>query len=214
MLKPRDLCPGLSICVFLGTLAVGTIGSGTAAGVKARPNSRAACPVKVSWQGKRAIVVLDEALQRSLRRHYPGWALPPLSLYDPDVRSRYESEPERGVPFACCGDFDGNGLADAALILRRRRTHWLVVVFHQTRRGVFRPYPIDRWNGKGDVDDALQMTIEQYPRGPVTYLIGGPDMQTATRSIRHDGIFEFNDEGYGRVYYFTRGRYRWLEAGD
>jgi hypothetical protein len=57
-------------------------------------------------------VSLAPALQRVVQRRFPGYALPRVEWFDLDLVAE--------MPFACVGDFDGNGLRDAALLLHKR----------------------------------------------------------------------------------------------
>lgn len=55
-----------------------------------------------------------------LRSRFPGWRLMPTADFDDHVvRCVRERFGETAIPGRCSGDFDGNGLRDMALILRR-----------------------------------------------------------------------------------------------
>src|SRR5260370_31554237 len=84
------------------------------------------------------------------------------------------------MDFACVGDFDGNGLPDAAFYLTNRhkglpnrRARWLFVAFHQTSPGSFRPHILERRpdpstkrNETEDRPDTFNdYSIDRKPRG-------------------------------------------------
>src|SRR5690349_14170891 len=109
--------------VFLaGTLAI----RGQAASDSGTHHTKAPPPVKWLSNGQ---AVLSPSLRQSLVQHFPGF---------------------HRVGDICTGDFDGNGLEDAALYLSDRRrglsphqSTWLLVALHQTASGAFLAFVAD-----------------------------------------------------------------------
>ena len=75
---------------------------------------------------------LSPRLSDYLRKKFPGHSvLKPQEATEANLRFA-TSELGQPSPFLCHGDFDGNGLEDAAVILREEATHKLkVVAIHQ-----------------------------------------------------------------------------------
>ena len=153
--------------------------------------------------------VLCPTLVRLIRQQFPGFHLPK------------SEEP------ACAGDFDGNGLPDAAVYLTdrrsgvpKRRSRWLFVAFHQIAPGSFRAFVIERRPDPSvdqhpdedrpcDFDD---YSIERKSRGSrLRYNVGR--YGEATMRLQHDGIAEYFSESE-QVYHFRRGRYRHVEIAE
>jgi hypothetical protein len=178
-------------------------------------------PMIVTRQGHEVTVALATAVRTALRRYYPGFSLPSLRAYDPEwqrdalgvnLADEYRAQWNLAAPFACLGDFDGNGLPDVALLVHKQHTQWRLVAFHQTRHGTFRPYQLSRWTTKVP-DRHLEEGIVRVPKGPITYLTGRPSLGLATMRLRHDGINFYSEEG-GLTYYFRQGRYQSVHTGD
>ena len=187
-------------------------------------------PLRVVRRGRQLVVVLGPALRKAVDRYYPGYSLPPFGDYHP--WDQYWELRGHSVSFACVGDFDGNGLPDAALYLmqprrvpsrrigpgRVRRRRWLFVAFHQTREGDFQPVLIQRrWDPEFWVNEYTEAYnrftdyhMSRKPRGSkLTYPTGR--YSVGTMRLRRDGISEISDDGEAQtVYYLHRGRYRWV----
>jgi hypothetical protein len=177
-------------------------------------------PVKVTRTGAALTVTLAPALQRALQKHVPGFALPRLDEFDPEMLTYLrKAHKEPFAPFACTGDFDGNGLPDAALFVRDRKDRWVFVAFHQAPNARFTPYRI---HGGGTPmrllsSDRVAEFIALQPKGRVRYLIPVSDpvnLRPATMSLKHDGILFAWFETASHVYYFAKGKYRCVITGD
>jgi hypothetical protein len=124
-----------------------------------------------------------------------------------------EGHPKLFVPFACVGDFDGNGLPDVALMLKNNHRRWLFVAFHQTHRGTFRPYRIDarQWSHDQLIDSSgkVEIIFEALPLGKYF-----PEALHLKHDDRRDGIHSVRDAEASRLFYFRDGRYRWLQTSD
>jgi hypothetical protein len=170
-------------------------------------------PMRVVHSGKKVGITLAPALQRTLRRHFPGFSIPSCEDYDPalvhGLQEAYQAEGRSApyVPFACVGDFDGNALPDIALLLKNRHGECLLVALHQTSRGTFRSYRLDHWKQRDASSDSgkMELYLERTPSGEVRYIAGHGE--SASMQLNHDGITEGLAEASTKLYYFRRGRY-------
>jgi hypothetical protein len=175
-------------------------------------------PVRVVSRADNASVIVAPALQRAIHQHFPGYAIPPMWAFDPDL-IRYLSKESEGPgtpPQACVGDFDGNGRLDAALFLSNQRQDWLLVAFHQTVHGSFQPYRLDYWPSREvrRTDDGhVTLYLAKSPAGSTEGYIGRHDQSAALR-LKHDGITEGILETSSKLYFFRRGRYRHVWTSD
>jgi hypothetical protein len=167
-------------------------------------------PVRVTGRGAAATVVLAPGLQRALRRHFAGYAVPTSSDYAPGLIASLPGAGQRpSVPFACWGDFDGNKRTDVALLLKKQPDRWLVVAFHQTSQGVFQPYQLDRSRGR-----QLRSFIERRPPGTVTFFVSGSDdVHVDAVDLQHDSISWAHPPGETEVFYFKGRKYRSVIPG-
>jgi hypothetical protein len=167
-------------------------------------------PVRITREGSTLVVVPAPTLRQSMRHYFPGYGLPPLTAFDPELRKGFSRvrplEGEPAMSFVGVGDFDGNGLPDVALFLRNRQNQWLLVAFHQTYRGTFRPYRLARRKPLGLFD----CWITRHPPGRLrSYMSEGSEDNRATARSKHDWIEEEDDEATENFgYYFEKGRYR------
>jgi hypothetical protein len=107
------------------------------------------------------------------------------------------------------GDFNGDGVADAALLLKRRRRA-LLVALHGSREGRFTGHRLQR----GRWSEGL-FILQQGP-GPLvhnSYQANGV-AETATRTLAADAICFSAVDTAARVYYFQDGRYQAVELGE
>jgi hypothetical protein len=176
----------------------------TSGGRSATVPSPHAAPVRellqVQRSGKRLRVTLAPGIEQALHRRFPGYRVTDFGGFHPDIRTDLtERHPEPLVPFAGVGDFDRNGRPDVALLLKNRRRQWLLVAFHQTDRGTFRPYRIAPiWTH--DPAARAYFFIEVLP--------------LRHSGIRGTGIHVVWVEAASRLYYFRSDRYRYLQTSD
>lgn len=167
-------------------------------------------------KGSKLIITLVPALHQAIRRHFPGYELPPITA-DPELRKSLSmSNPPSGEPafsLICVGDFDGNGLPDVALFLKNRHNQWLLVALHQTYRGEFRPYRLARPEPLSNGQFACWIIRHRPGRVQPYWTEKGEETERAVRS-KHDWIEE-EDEGAteNTGYYFKGGRYRSVHLG-
>src|SRR2546426_667210 len=102
-------------------------------------------PMQVVREGGNGTITLASGVRRAVHRYFPGFRVASSVDFEPDLVNNSEEnhqtagKPAPSVPFACVGDFDGNGLPDIALLLRDRRRRWYLVGLHLTTSGTFQP---------------------------------------------------------------------------
>lgn len=177
-------------------------------------------PVSVEVKDGRVGVTFAPALQRALRRNFPGCVLPVNEDFSHGMDSDVPEYVRRPFAFfATNGDFDGDGMTDAAILLKTRTNTWVVAAFHQTSPGRFKPYIVEHWNQKDWNDEAvgddgrLGFYIHRERPGLVRYMLDG-DFNMAIRRLRNDGICHVWSEKASRVYYFRKSKYRYLQTSD
>lgn len=80
---------------------------------------------------------LPRALSYWLRMRHPEYQVLRASVADPAMARYAADDLGQASPFVCFGDFDGNGLEDAAAIVRDRASNTLkYLAFHQLRVSV------------------------------------------------------------------------------
>lgn len=171
-------------------------------------------PIKVAGSGRKVIVTIAPAVEQALHRHFPGFRVTDFGDFSPDITSALtEREPKLFVPFACVGDFDGDGLPDVALLLKDRRRYWLLVAFHQTYQGTFRPYRVEPWQSYRDqlidTPGKFYFFIEALPLKKYA-----ADALPLRHNDPRDGIHMVWAESASRLFYFRKGRYRYLQTSD
>ena len=123
----------------------------------------------------------------------------------------------RALPFACTGDFDGDGRTDAALLLVGPRRRYLVAAFRQRPDGSFGAWRLTS-GGDEDYEDAsgkLALYIGREPRGMVGYVVAdGDDLRPATMRLAHDGIAVIWVNIAAQLFYVCRDRYRRVWTAD
>ena len=171
-------------------------------------------PIKTAGSGRKVTVTLAPAVEQALRRHFPGFHVADSGDFSPYISSALmEGHPKLFVPFACVGDFDGNGLPDVALMLKNSHRRWLFVAFHQTHRGTFRPHRVDarQWSHDQLIDSSgkVEVIFEALPLRKYF-----PEALHLKHDDRRDGIHSVWDEEASRLFYFRDGRYRYLQTSD
>ncbi len=178
-----------------------------AGGVSAAPSASRGSnvsPLRVSVKAKRWVVTLTPALQQTIAEHLPGYTLPWSEWFDPSLQPDIPGGLDR-PPFACIGDFDGNGLADAVLILQKQRKQWLLVAFNQVHQGAFQAHVLHRFNAEAikRIIEGTSLTGYGFQIEPISRKEAREDDQVVTAG---DGIvFEWGDEE--TLFYYRRGRY-------
>lgn len=78
-------------------------------------------------------------LEASIKANFPAYRIP----QGQDITAGWVNDKLGASPFFCLGDFNGDGIVDAAIILVGKDT-WRVVVFEQDQAGAYRPAFIGR----------------------------------------------------------------------
>lgn len=186
----------------------------TAASSKPGQRPTATTPVRIrKIAGSVPAVTLASAVQRTIREHFPGYHLANFGDFQPLNSSLRERDLEPFVPFACTGDFDGNGLPDAGLLLKNSRRQWLLVALHQSRPGTFRAYRIAPRRSSDrspfDTPGKLYFFIEALPLRKYF-----PGLIRPGRRGHRDGIHAVWVEEASTLFYFSGGHYRSLQTSD
>jgi hypothetical protein len=152
-----------------------------------------------------------------LAESYPGWHVLGTSGFNGGVvtavRNRFGGS---AGPQHCSGDFDGNGLEDSALLLRRDAEVALVALHrrdgdrwaaHELRR-----FPFDAGLQRGY--DGFTIYLTPRSPGTVAYWPAGGDKKAGRLALEHEGI-ELNWAGKaGVLYHWTEDRYASVQAAD
>jgi hypothetical protein len=158
---------------------------------------------------------LSVPLARAVQQHFPAYRVPRSADEDPQMRALCrENHPERRVASAALGDFNGDGLTDAVLHLRRphSRDAGLVVAFHATRAGGYQPRILEGWQRVG-----AQFCVARVQPGAISYVReagGGTRKPPTVLRLRHDGIELLLPGTASRLYYWDGNRYRSVETSD
>jgi hypothetical protein len=175
-----------------------------------QPSQNVSVPFTVVVNDGTPSVELKPALIRAIRRDWKGYRLPPAAAIQGDALEDLRLEhPEVNSPYAITGDFNGDGHADAALLLRRDGRS-LLAVFHGSAEGRYRAQRLLRapWS------EGLYL-LRQAP-GPVQFnryresdsvAVGALDL--ATEAIRFEGVATGP-----QLFYFHAGSYRHVELGE
>ena len=171
-------------------------------------------PIKTAGSGRKVTVTLAPAVEQALRRHFPGFHVADSGDFSPYLApSMMEGRPKLFVPFACVGDFDGNGLPDVALMLKNGHRQWLFIALHQTHRGTFRPYRLEPrpWSHDQLIDESGRVHVFLEALSLRKYF---PEALHLKHDDRRDGIHEVWAGEASGLFYFRGGRYRYLQTSD
>jgi hypothetical protein len=192
-----------------GVLAVPT------APVVPPPQQSDASPVKVTGKRLQLAVILTPPLRRVVEESFPGYALPRVDWFESGLVLDLPSETgiNPSVPFASVGDFDGNKLLDAVLLLQQQRKQWLLVAFHQVSPGSFAPHRIgwwkeQDWDRMGAISSRagrkIEFYVEQLPGSLVKSLTGV--------ELPYDGIYATASGSLAETFFYTDGKYRYVDS--
>jgi hypothetical protein len=138
----------------------------------------------------------------------------------PALRDAFSKKPLDGKydvsthinPFYLRGDFDGDGIADYAVLVTEVVSHkqGILVWLSSVRNFVFLGAGTPIQYGAKPEDD---LDFDEWR-------ILGPNPADKTSSLelppnlRHDAIFVEKSESASGVFYWSRGRFRWFQEGD
>ena len=113
-------------------------------------------------------------------------------------------------PFACEGDFDGDGLQDTALLLRDKTTGTLkLMAFHQGRSGGYTAHLLEDLKGvQVGADQAISVFIVCMTPSVFKQVEGG------SVRVTHDSVSLESDGKGSALYYWDKGTYRGIPTSD
>jgi len=131
---------------MLGVIVVGSlIGGSTWALSQDRANDRALVPTR---------------LKESVKANFPSYRVPE----EKDITAGWVVDRKQGISsFLCLGDFNGDGIEDAAIILIDEQT-WRLVVFEQDKAGKYRPAFVARPKTKQELGKYWENEILLTPQ--------------------------------------------------
>lgn len=130
------------------------------------------------------VLLLPDPLERLIAERYPGYRVPDTS----DVTGLWARAKTPGTfPFAVWGDFNGDSLQDAGLILLGKTT-FRIVIFNKTQRGYVLALEM------GDEFDAppagvpfyQRLLIRMIPRGKIV------EFNPGENAAAGEGVFRFH----------------------
>jgi hypothetical protein len=181
-------------------------------------------PFTATGTGGARKVRLNPRLQSALAKVFPGFRMAAAKDYDPaPLEGLSEGMPElqkASWPFACTGDFNGDGIMDAAVVLLRGSSDYLVAACEQTRGGGFIIRRLDAGRSAG-IDDRGRLSISvqrEAKGGRITYLKTDRylerGIETRVLRLKHDAVsVEWWDKA-ARLYFRSRRGYRYVQTGD
>jgi hypothetical protein len=196
---------GRALCLAFGLL-LAAVGCPTLAGTPR--HVRIGALIHVVRTGKGVMITLAPSLRRAVRRYFPGYRLARRADFSSEEVGEVGDEPS---PFACEGDFDGNGLTDSALLLKNNHRQWVIIALHQQPGGFFRPYRLEHWYQPRNRRYGSCFFVRRHGPGRVGYLYtANRGVREGSMHLRHDGIDVWPPEEAGGLYYFERGGYRYV----
>jgi len=113
-------------------------------------------------------------------------------------------------PFACEGDFDGDGLQDTALLLRDKTTGTLkLMAFHQGRSGGYTAHLLEDLKGvRVGAGQAISVFIVCMTPSVFKQVEGG------SVRVTHDSVSLESDGKGSALYYWDKGTYRVIPTSD
>jgi hypothetical protein len=104
--------------------------------------------------------LLESSLLASIRMNFPGYRFPDTR----DIVHAHTAETLGTLPFLCWGDFNGDGLRDAAVVIANERD-WRLVIFEQNQRDQYLPAFVARPRKKADLgrywDENMRIAPQQ-----------------------------------------------------
>lgn len=123
-----------------------------------------------------AVLLLPESLTKVINRNFPGFRVPTRE----DMTGEWATRSKKyAVPYACWGDFTGNGFTDIALILLGK-DRWKLVMFNQTAKGEYEAYEARGYPGP----DIEFTTVHPAQRFHIYTLSAGQKLKVDGSSVR------------------------------
>jgi hypothetical protein len=193
-----------------GGMAGAAVKAGAAAEGRAR---REAQRVPVVPKG----VVLPASAVKALRSSYPGWHIMGTSGFAPEVVASVQKHfGKAATPQHCSGDFDGNGLRDAALLIRENGGGGVkLIVLRQVKAGRWRADDLASSDLSGGMQGGYSgFTIFITPRASGTITYWAEQGPTGRLDLEHDGVEWIFYGKAGMLYYWTGRDWGKVQTGD
>jgi hypothetical protein len=152
------------------------------------------------------IFSLPAEVPEVLRSSYPGFHLMLAEEFAPDVVDKARASfPDPGGPQRCTGDFDGNGLEDIALLVRKESVVRLVMLRQVAEK---------QWQASALEEFSYQAALENQPASFRASITTAPPMEVrpaalaregAVLSMPQAGIEVHRPEGRTTVFYWPGG---------
>ncbi len=103
---------------------------------------------------------VPSGLQTGIKTNFPSYRVPEAK----DMKAGWTVNKKLGFsPFLCLGDFNGDGIEDAAIILIGEQT-WRLVIFEQDKQGEYRPTFVARPKTKPELGKYWENEILLTPQ--------------------------------------------------
>jgi len=155
--------------------------------------------------------------EKGLRRHFPDWRVMRRGDFDAGVVRFAQKRGHRGEgPERCVGDFDGNGLMDVALVVRKG-DFVRFVALNQTKPGQWEPHVLSGDTYRGGLQGGYKgFTIFLVRRGPgeIPYWPECANGPTGRFGLNHPGIEIVFAGKAASVYYWATAHYISMQTAD
>jgi hypothetical protein len=135
-------------------------------------------------------------VDKYLSRNYPGWTITDSWMADgPRPKALIQ------------GDFNGDGKGDYAMMITRdERIHSIVLL---VKRGGFQAVNVLEQKS----DQNLRMVgMHLAGKGEELDINTSADKPAKSLKLKTDAVGLYNTSGSGRVYYWQRGRFTWIDV--
>jgi len=142
---------------------------------------------------------------------YPGYGLTNIKRYSAEDLNIYKNmEEHQKVPFVACGDFDGNGRTDVAVVLDKGKDMGELVVFLKDE-SYFKTIKL-----QGREDNLYNMGVVKYPKRKTIKGWGDPAIpeSVGTVSLQTDGLELIKFESWAKLFYWDKGKFKELVTSD
>jgi len=162
--------------------------------------------------GNKPELLLPQSLRSLLKEHYPRLRIASDADFDRDIQEVYREE--RLLPFACSGDFNGDGLTDVALILVGRGS-FKIISFHQTASGSWKPFVFRETSGDSPVLP-IGFCLRLVKPGKTRYweFPEGEEIVIKTMELKHFGIDVYYFGKASELYYWSEGHSMTVTTSD
>lgn len=165
---------------------------------------------KQSREAQLEFAGIPRTLLQYLDDHLPNFELPKNEEADPTILQGFTLRgSKQPSPFACSGDFNGDGLKDFALLLRDKARETLeLLAFHQTHEHTYTHFVLWKVEFSSIPDPVSLFYLECEKPGKKRDFHGARAVDVKNDSITVDSM-----EGAGELFYFGHGRYTRILIG-